>query len=271
MKNILCFLFAVLISLHIQAQSNKISGSIKDFETKKPIEFVNIGILHKNRGTVSNQKGLFNLDLSKEYNNDSLTISHINYDAITIPILNFKNKTVYLKPITNELSEIVISNKKKRNRKIGVKSYNPLLWLGGISDDYDIIENAQRINIPNKTVHVKKVNVYLRKGFEADSSFVRINFYKNVDNAPGERIVFTNILQKKQIKEGWLQIDITKNDVYIEEDFFVGIEFIPDFKKPLNVYIGAILTKGKGYSRRSSQGTWTKIQGASSMNVELEY
>jgi hypothetical protein len=32
-----------------------------------------------------------------------------------------------------------------------------------------------------------------------------------------------------------------------------------------------VLTKGKGYSRRSSQGKWNKLQGASSINVEVEY
>ena len=214
---------------------------------------------------------MFNLEVPKEYFTDSLTISHINYYSTKIPIGNIKNKTVFLEPKTNELSEFIVSNKKKKNRKIGVKSYNPLLWLGGISGDNDIIENAQRINIPDKTVRVKYVNVYLRAGFESDSSFIRVNFYKNEDNAPGERIIFENILQKKEIEPGWLQIDLTENYVYIEENFFVGVEFIPDFKNPPNVYIGAILTKGKGYSRRSSQGKWNKLQGASTINVELEY
>ncbi|MDO5972055.1 carboxypeptidase-like regulatory domain-containing protein [Flavivirga aquimarina] len=253
------------------AQNIIINGLIIDFETKEPIEFVNIGILNKNKGTVSNQNGEFNLEVSKEYIKDSLTISHINYYPSKIPIVNAKNKTVFLKPKMNELSEVIVSNKKKKNRKIGVKSYNPLLWLGGISEDNDIIENAQRINIPEKIVRIKYVNIYLRRGFESDSSFVRINFYKNVDNMPGERIVFENILQKKQIKPGWLQIDLTKKEIYVEEDFFVGVEFIPDFKNPLNVYIGAILTKGKGYSRRNSQGKWNKLQGASTINVEIEY
>jgi hypothetical protein len=264
-------LFISIGSFLSQVQKINISGSILDFKTKKPIEFVNIGIFNKNKGTVSNQNGTFTLNLSKEFQKDSLTISHINYYSVKIAVENIKNKTVYLQPKTNELSEIVLSNKKKRKRKIGVKTYNPLLWLNGISENNDIIENAQRINIPDKTVRIKYVNVYLRKGFDTDSSFVRVNFYKNVENAPGERIVFKNILQKKQLKYGWLQIDVRENDVYIKEDFFVGVEFIPNFKKPLNVYIGAILTKGKGYSRRSSQGKWNKIQGASSINVELEY
>jgi len=247
------------------------NGIITDAETKKPIEFVNVGVLNKNKGTISNLNGEFYLSVTKKFFNDSLTISHVNYYSIKIPIKNFKNQTIFLNPKTNELSEVIVSNKKKRTRKIGVKSYNPLLWLGAISEDMDIIENAQRINIPDKSVRVKYVNIYLRAGFKSDSSFVRINFYKNVDNTPDEKIVFENIIQKKKIEPGWLQIDLTKQYIYLEEDFFVGVEFLPDFKNPLEVYIGAILTKGKGYSRRNSQGKWNKLQGASTINVEIEY
>jgi hypothetical protein len=271
MRSILLIVLSLTLNFLGHSQNIQMSGLIIDSQTKKPIDFVNLGILNKNEGTVSNENGEFSIEISKKYINDSLTISHINYHSVKIAIKNTKNNTIILEPKTNELSEVVVSNKKKRERKIGVKSYNPLLWLGGISDDNDIIENAQRINIPDKTVRIKYVNIYLRKGFESDSSFVRVNFYKNVNNAPGEKIVFKNTLQKKQIESGWLQIDLTKNDIYIEEDFFVSVEFIPDFKNPLDVYVGAILTKGKGYSRRSSQGKWGRLQGGSSINVELEY
>lgn len=272
MKNYFClFILFPFLTLQTYSQTIEMNGIVIDSETKNPIEFVNIGILNKNKGTISNLNGEFNLSVSKELSNDSLTISHVSYYTIKIPIKNFKDQTISLEPKTNELSEVIISNRKKRNRKIGVKSYNPLLWLGAISEDMDIIENAQRINIPDKSVKVKYVNIYLRRGFKSDSSFVRINFYKNVDNRPDEKIVFENIVQKKKIEPGWLQIDLTKQNVYLEEDFFVGVEFIPDFKNKLEVYIGAILTKGKGYSRRNSQGEWNKLQGASTINVEIEY
>jgi hypothetical protein len=272
MKNYFClFILFPFLTLQTYSQTIEMNGIVIDSETKNPIEFVNIGILNKNKGTISNLNGEFNLSVSKELSNDSLTLSHVSYYTIKIPIKNFKDQTISLEPKTNELSEVIISNRKKRNRKIGVKSYNPLLWLGAISEDMDIIENAQRINIPDKSVKVKYVNIYLRRGFKSDSSFVRINFYKNVDNRPDEKIVFENIVQKKKIEPGWLQIDLTKQNVYLEEDFFVGVEFIPDFKNKLEVYIGAILTKGKGYSRRNSQGEWNKLQGASTINVEIEY
>lgn len=272
MKNYFCvFILFPFLTFQSYSQTIEMNGIIIDSETKTPIEFVNIGILNKNKGTISNLNGEFDLSVSKKFLNDSLTISHISYYTIQIPIKDFKNQNVSLEPKTNELSEVIVSNKKKRNRKIGVKSYNPLLWLGAISEDMDIIENAQRINIPDKSVKVKYVNIYLRRGFKSDSSFVRINFYKNVDNKPDEKIVFENIIQKKKIEPGWLQIDLTKQNIYLEEDFFVGVEFIPDFKNKLEVYIGAILTKGKGYSRRNSQGKWNKLQGASTINVEIEY
>jgi hypothetical protein len=247
------------------------NGIILDAETKEPIEYVNIGILNKNQGTVSDLEGKFKFQISNEFKNDSLTISHVIYNTLKIPIQNFKNKTIYLTPNQNQLKEVVISNTKKKQRKIGVKTYNPLLWLGAVSKKMDIIENAQLIQIPNKTVRVKAVNMYLRRGFEADSSHIRINFYKNVDNRPDEKIVFQNILKKLKIEPGWITIDLSKEYIYLEEDFFIGIEFMPDFKKPMDVYLGVILTKGKGFSRQNSQGTWNAIDGASTINVEVEY
>lgn len=272
MKNLFyTFLVVQFLTFQTLAQEIKMQGIIIDAETKMPIEFVNLGVVNKNKGTVSNENGAFNLSFPSTFSRDSLTISHVNYISLTLPIENFSNKNIFLQPQKNVLSEIQISKKKKTTRKFGVRTYNPLLWLGAFSESNDIIEVAQRINIPKKEVKVKYINIYLRQGFESDSSYIRINFYKNRDDQPDEKLIFENIVQKKKITSGWLQIDLTDQNIYISEDFFVGVEFLPNFEKPLNVYIGAILTKGKGYSRFSSQGDWRKLQGASTINVEVEY
>lgn len=267
----LFFLLQTGVSL-VFSQDIEMSGILIDSKTQIPIEFVNIGILNKNKGTISNLEGKFHLEIPKEFSKDSLTISHVNYETLKIPIKSIKDKTLYLEPKTNTLAEVVISNKKKRHSKVGVKSYNTLLWGRTMSKDMDIIEMAQRINIPNKSVKVKNANIYLRRGFEADSIYIRINFYKNIDNSPSEKIVFQNLVQHKRIEPGWIQMDLTEYDIYLEEDFFIGIEFIPDFKRPLEVWAGGIMTKGGAYSRRNSQGSWIKSSGAAySINVEIEY
>src|SRR5690606_29764793 len=265
------FLLLQIFVFNVFSQNIEISGTLKDAKTNEPIEFVNIGIQNKNKGTISNLEGKFHLEIPKALSKDSLTISHVNYETLKIPIEHSKNKMFVLEPRTNELPEVLISNKKKRHRKVGVKSYNTLIWAPIISKDLDVIEAAQRINIPDKSVKVNYVNMYLRRGFETDSSYIRINFYKNVNDEPGEKIVFQNIVQRKRIEPGWIQIDLKSYNIYLDEDFFVSVEFIPDFKKPQEINLGAILTKGKGYSRRSSFGTWNKVSGAYAINVEIEY
>ena len=266
------FLLLQIFVFNVFSQNIEISGTLKDAKTNEPIEFVNIGIQNKNKGTISNLEGKFHLEIPKALSKDSLTISHVNYETLKIPVENSKNKTFVLKPRTNELPEVLISNKKKRHRKVGVKSYNPFLRGRTTSKDEDIIEMAQRINIPNKSVKVNYANIYLRRGFEADSIYIRINFYKNVDNRPDKKIIFQNLVQQKQIEPGWIQLDLKSYNIYLDEDFFIGIEFIPYFKKPLEVWAGGIMTKGGAYSRRNSQGSWEKSSGAAySINVEIEY
>ncbi|WP_100615960.1 carboxypeptidase-like regulatory domain-containing protein [Confluentibacter citreus] len=266
----LSFLLQICV-YQVFSQDIEMSGTIMDSKTQAPIEFVNIGIQNKNKGTISNLEGKFLLEIPQELSTDSLTISHVNYETLKIPIRSIKDKTLYLEPKTNELAEVIISNKKKRHSKVGVKSYNPFLSAPIISKDMDVIEAAQRINIPSKSVKINYVNMYLLRGFKIDSSYIRINFYKNVDDAPGEKIIFQNIVQHKRIEPGWIQMDLTSYNIYLDEDFFVSVEFITDFKNPYEINLGGILTKGKGYFRKNSQGSWYKVPGAYSINVEIEY
>src|SRR5690606_5195207 len=116
------------------------TGTVIDAENQQPIEFVNIGILNKNQGTITNPNGEFNLIVPKNFDKDSITISHISYYSASILAESFKNRTIVLEPKTTELSEVVVSNKKRRIRKIGVKSYNRLLSMRVISENNDIVE-----------------------------------------------------------------------------------------------------------------------------------
>ncbi|WP_159106000.1 carboxypeptidase-like regulatory domain-containing protein [Leeuwenhoekiella sp. MAR_2009_132] len=249
------------------------NGTIINAENQKPIEFVNIGILNKNQGTITDPNGKFILTIPKKFTSDSITISHINYYSVNILAENFSNRIIALQPKTRELTEVVVSSKKRKNKKIGVKSYSRLLSMRVISKNNDIVEAAQRINIPNEEIKVKAVNFAIRKWSEVEGVKVRINFYKNLDDTPDEKIVLKNIVADlpAQTDSDWIRIDLNENDIYISKDFFVGIEFIPNFKKPTIVDLGGILTKGKGYYRENSLGSWTKLNGGASINVEIGY
>lgn len=267
------FLLFLLFGYQLFSQETEMNGTIVDSKNQKPIEFVNIGVLYKNQGTISNSNGEFTLTLSKNFKNDSLTISHVNFYSVKIPVARLESQLIYLEPKTTELAEVIVSNKKKRTRKTGVKSYSRLLSMRVISKSNDIIEAAQRIKIPSKAILIKAVNFNIRKWSKVDGVNVRINFYKNVDNAPGEKIIHRNIVHEIPLKTelGWIGLDLSDHGIYITQDFFVGIEFIPNFKTPTIVDLGCILSKGKGYSRENSLGSWGKLNGGASINVEIEY
>ncbi len=262
-----------LFSFQLFSQEIVMNGTVIDSENQQPIEFVNIGILNKNQGTITNLKGEFNLTVPKKFESDSITISHINYYSASILAQSFSNRTIILEPKTTELSEVVVSNKKRKTRKIGVKSFSRLLSMRVISKSNDIVEASQRINVPNEEIKVKAVNFAIRKWSEVDGVKVRINFYENVGDAPQKKIVLKNIVADlpTQADSDWIRIDLNEKDIYISQVFFVGIEFIPNFEKPTIVDLGGILTKGKGYYRENSLGSWAKLNGGASINVEIEY
>ncbi len=77
-SSLVCFWLA----LSLPAQS--LQSTILDFNTREPIPFVNIGILGKNIGTVSDANGQFTLDIpqAEMVPSDTLRFSSIGYQSL---------------------------------------------------------------------------------------------------------------------------------------------------------------------------------------------
>jgi len=63
-----------------------ISGSISDEETGEPLPFATIGLKNKGRGTVTNTNGEFQLKLTPDCINDTLSISYLGFTGREIPV-----------------------------------------------------------------------------------------------------------------------------------------------------------------------------------------
>ena len=105
-----------------------------------------------------------------------------------------------------------------------------------------------------------------------DTVAFRLNFYHVAEGLPGERLIEQAMLVRTPIQNGWLTIDLTKYDLRLQTDFFVGFEFLPEKKlaapvaekkyaAPLFSYGGQF--GGAAISRSSSLGTWMREPGAS--------
>ena len=115
-----CTLFVTCIPVFAQSQS--ITGIVKDAETKQPIGFCNVQISKSPEGTITDASGKFRLNFSKS-NYSDLLISAVGYATYTVPLFKGKdNYEIFLKQSINILNEVVVSGSSKATT---IKS-NPL-------------------------------------------------------------------------------------------------------------------------------------------------
>ena len=171
-------------------------GQVMDTENN-PVPYVNIGILEKNIGTVSDSNGKFRIDLNSSRNNDTLRFSCIGYETIDFRVDNFKDKnetiknvTINLKPRIYEVPEILIKSTKYKIVTLG----NPIRKTETrIRSDSELGSEIGLIIRPPK-----KNTVYYLRGFNfslADHDFettARINIY-DLDNELPNDIILENL------------------------------------------------------------------------------
>lgn len=266
MKTVLLALLSLLSYTLVHAQELTIAGAIKSEADGKPISYVNIGIRKKNIGTASNEQGRFILQLPQQHLQDTLTFSAIGYHELAMPVRDLvKAQPLQIKLIekTTALQEVVIKSRKMKEKKLGITGRLHGVWGNPEHrDGKDVYEFANFIKTKDQPTEVLSAHFYLVSSL-LDSALFRINFYKNNNGLPGERIIEKSILQKLPAKQGWVTVDLRKYDIYLAEDFFFGIEYLPaDGANRLAVSLGGKLG-GRVYSRQSSLGQWDTFAGAS--------
>ncbi len=115
-KIILSFYFLlILISIGNSQEIQKISGHITALNDSLPIPYAHIGILGTGIGTVSNMLGQFEFKGDFNFETDSLTISHIEYEQKRIAFKDLLTETIHihLKKNEYELGEIIVLPKEK--------------------------------------------------------------------------------------------------------------------------------------------------------------
>lgn len=120
-------LILLFISFTITGQN--IKGTILDIETSSPLEYVNIYFKKEKAGTVSNEKGQFNLNLPSEINpTDTLRFSIIGYKSKSYTFSKLKELSfvVYLSKNNENLDEVIINTNNLLQSKISYQKLNPL-------------------------------------------------------------------------------------------------------------------------------------------------
>lgn len=93
--------------------SSEIFGQVTDRKTNQPLSYVNIGILNRETGTVTNTESSFRLSVKDEFTNDTIRISRIGYKPVELAVRQLKEwdgpLSIALEEQVNELHEVIVT------------------------------------------------------------------------------------------------------------------------------------------------------------------
>lgn len=112
----LLLLISCAFNADLLAQENNFKGQILDIESKQGVPFATLSYVIEGSGygATSDFEGNFTIDIHQDI--DSIMISHLAYSPIYFKVANLKKKNtkIYLKPLANQIQEIVITAKKEK-------------------------------------------------------------------------------------------------------------------------------------------------------------
>jgi len=145
--------FAVIINFVFFSLSFSqivITGQIKN-KKGTALSYANIGIKGGKTGTISKVDGEFNISIPDSLANDSLTFSGIGFNEKSFLIYTLKDKEnfeVVLDEKITTLAEVRISNRKLKQRKLGITGRTPMMFIPTKSyQQNDILEQARLIQL----------------------------------------------------------------------------------------------------------------------------
>ena len=269
-----CCILSLFLSLPIGAQTFVI-GQVIDAATKEPLPYVNIGLLNKNIGTVSDETGYFELEVNTEQNSrDTLRFSMIGFETKSYTLNDFINQNeieVYLTEKSTALDEVILSSKRKnyQTKILGNKTTSKALYAAFTSNKLGN-EMGFIVRARKHPMILKKFNISLVENDYGPIKF-RLNIYDVLNGLPNKTLLTDNLFIETEESSGIVSLDLTPYEIIIDQDFFIAIEWIEDLG-PGKLYFSGGFFGAPLFAREVSQGTWEKIGTASvGMNVEVRY
>lgn len=242
-----------------------LAGKIQDLKSRESLSYVNIGVLHKEIGTVSSKDGQFELKLSKSNERDTLRISRIGYEPQTLQVKRVINQdgqlTIKLKEEIAELNEVVVTARKWKKKTLGNKTKSTFI---GHLFYYEQLgkEMGIRMNAGRRPNYVDAFNFHISYNRFSAKSLFRLNMYNIENGKPAENILKDNIILAIAPKQtGMISINLKEYDIVLTEDVIVTLEWI-DTEGQLNpteaLVVSVGLFTGGTYERNSKESKMRK-------------
>jgi hypothetical protein len=273
---LLIFISSLYFQLNAQSTYYKVDGIFIDSISNAPVDFVDIGIIGKNVGSVSNEKGNFHLIIPNQNLGNFLSISRIGYNSKNILVGEVIKQTyikIFLIPKITEIQEIQINQKALKSKTIGNISKSKNIVFGLTSDTSNLgREVGMVMHLPKNPVFIKSFNFHI-SGNNTDSAKLRLNLYEFANGEIGKNLLKENIfftITKKNSED--FNVDLSRYNIHAANDILISTENVaiyvshgpdPNIKNDKYFYnkinISGSILGPKSFYKQVSFGQWEKI------------
>tara|TARA_B110000238_G_scaffold28661_1_gene28575 strand:- start:48 stop:839 length:792 start_codon:yes stop_codon:yes gene_type:complete len=251
-----------------------LQGRIIDAFTKEPLPFVNIGVLKKELGTVSNEDGFFFLEVPDLFAKETLRFSMIGFDERDFQVADLEaillsNNTLVLAEQTTFLEEVVLTAEKKWDTRVSGNSTTSKLLITGFTSNQLGNEIALFVKVKKTPAYIDGIQFSVVENIYPEVRF-RVNVYSSDYRFPDENIMKENIFVTLKQSEGLISVDLKEYDILVDDDVFISLEWIDEDLGSEGLWFSAGVFGKSIYAKNTSQAEWKKQRGLSlGMSVTL--
>jgi hypothetical protein len=216
-----------------------LTGNIVEQDSITPISYATVSLTGKQKGTVSDINGLFEIEISNENLSDTLLFSFMGYESLKIPVADyqlFNDNLIVLKETVFEIAPAKISSRDFKKINMGNNRNIPSGSLYMDTNGQQValfVENEKKVN-----GKILCLNYYLSSSGNTDAPFrVRLYSVDTVSGSLGDDLIDDMIVVKPDIKKGWYSVDVRKLDIMVPENgFYIAMEGV--FPNDYDFYAG---------------------------------
>ena len=246
----------------------KYSGIVLDALERTPLSYVNIGIPKDGRGTVSDDKGYFQLDYKED--EEIIIFSAIGYKNIELKGRQLlQDSVILLEPMTYNIPTIEVTAHRLGEEKIfGVRNKSR-----GESIAYGSYQLGSEIG---SLIRIKKETAISSAHFvlnhaKGDSMLFRVKIYSFIDGEIGSQLLKENIFIKDKQRKGTVSVNLEDQQLVLNTDVLLALEWLRDFDELGNKGITFDTKRGKSpkgiFLKSSSNAPFEKLRYNTGKNI----
>ncbi|WP_177189862.1 carboxypeptidase-like regulatory domain-containing protein [Hymenobacter actinosclerus] len=259
-------LLLLLLAFASVAQAQTLTGTVTEAGTAQPVPYVNIGIPGKTVGTVADEQGRYQLTYTGATPTDTVRLSSIGYTPRWVLLRELAaSPHILLTPAAVALADVRVQAPGlfKRSSTLGNtgNSQSSTITLEATDKGAEI---GTVINLRHKPTKVLSANFNMAYNRVGSLTF-RVNLYRLLPNGrpSSEKLLQRDLIVTTSQTTGPVSIDLTTDQLVLDEDFFLALEWIggADAGK---VAAGLAFSASVGYRnnelymRPTSQAAWER-------------